>query len=104
MIVGQISQVPDIDTIPSMSSLPVSANDILEAVKDLQSVLGFIGTYVNVLDGVLGAMENFAHVVWFHCFRFKLRTQLCNLCSQIHPIATAAVTALSIPYKVIVNL
>jgi hypothetical protein len=75
------SQVADIDIIPSASSLPVSASDIIKGTKDLQSVLDFIGTHVNTLDGVLKAMESFAQVVWLHYFHVTPRPHLSNYCS-----------------------
>jgi len=60
----------------------MSPSDILQGIDDLKSVLDLIGTYSNVLDGVVKAAEDLA---------------------RLHPIAQVAIRALSIPYKFLKN-
>lgn len=57
------------DAVPSVSNLPISPDDIREGIKDLQSILDFIGKYSNVLDGVAEVTQKFAKVNWFASHR-----------------------------------
>ncbi|KAI9573161.1 hypothetical protein HD554DRAFT_2326001 [Boletus coccyginus] len=71
-----------LDDIPSLSDLPLSLEDIQNGIKDLKSVLSYVGDRTDVLDGIVAALDHLGNA---------------------HPIARAAVTALSIPYKLLAN-
>ncbi|KAI9568924.1 hypothetical protein HD554DRAFT_2328447 [Boletus coccyginus] len=71
-----------LDDIPSLLDLPLSLEDIQNGVGDLKSVLSYVGDKTDVLDGIMAALDHLGNA---------------------HPIARAAVTALSIPYKLLAN-
>ncbi|KAI9460313.1 hypothetical protein HD554DRAFT_1594164 [Boletus coccyginus] len=83
-IVATVHGISDVklDDIPSLSDLPLSLEDIQNGARDLKSVLSYVGDNTNVLDGIMAALGQLG---------------------SIHPIAQAAVTALSIPYQLLAN-
>jgi hypothetical protein len=62
LIIWLDGQVQVNNEIPSVSNLPMSPQDILEGVTTLKSVLDVIGTYSNVVDGVIKATQGLAQV------------------------------------------
>ena len=75
--------------------IPFTPDNIIQGLNDLQKVFGGLPGY---LDGVAEVVQGLSEVRSLSCICCVAEDSLSP--SQIHPIAKAAVVALSVPYKV----
>ena len=93
------SDEPDGDalrvTLPGTYTIPFTPDNIMQGLDDLQKIFGCLPGYFN---GVAEVVQGLSEARSLNCICCVAEDSLSPL--QIHPIAKAAVVALSVPYKV----
>jgi hypothetical protein len=97
VIMVQVSNNAPLSTLLSISDLPMSSADIIQAVNNLKSVLDFLGNYSDVVKGLTDAIQTISEVCC--CYHHSYLVLADSFGFKIHPIAKVVVTALLIPYK-----
>ena len=81
------------DALPGTYPVPFTPDNIMQGLDDLQKIFGGLPSY---FDGVAEVIQGLSEVCSLSCICCVAEDSLL----QIHPIAKAAVVALSVPYKV----